>query len=108
MWRALESEWVDGCSLPWACRPGRRHPVRGAAVAFHVPATLASAPSRPPLRPYTQPPAPLSRLPRWGLGFPGSTGDPIEKGCTEYFGVPDQSDAHGACVREVWGLEVVL
>ena len=36
----------------------------------------------------------VSCVGKWGMGWEGTTGDPILKGCTDYFGVLDQSYAH--------------
>lgn len=39
---------------------------------------------------------------KWGLGFPGSTGDPLRQGFDEFFGYNSQTIAHNYYPRELW------
>ena len=39
---------------------------------------------------------------KWGLGFPGSEGDPMAQGFDEFFGYNSQTIAHNYYPRELW------
>jgi arylsulfatase A-like enzyme len=39
---------------------------------------------------------------KWGLGYPGSTGDPLKQGFDEFFGYNSQTIAHNYYPRELW------
>lgn len=39
---------------------------------------------------------------KWGLGYPGSTGDPLKQGFDEFFGYNSQTIAHNYYPKELW------
>ncbi|MEX2511670.1 MAG: arylsulfatase [Cyclobacteriaceae bacterium] len=45
---------------------------------------------------------------KWGLGYPGSSGEPLQQGFDEFFGYNSQTIAHNYYPRELWDNDQVL